>query len=69
MSRWILFGATSVALLAFISLWIGVSEVSPAALFAPSEDGRALQVLLISRVPRTLALVLAGASMAAAQPS
>lgn len=66
MRRSIFLGATSVALLAFISLWIGVSDVSPATLFGPSEDGRALQVLLISRVPRTLALVLAGTSMAVA---
>ena len=53
-------------LLAITSLFVGVSDVSLATLFSSSADGQALQILLISRIPRTLALVLAGASMAVA---
>lgn len=56
--------ALSIPLLALASLFVGVSDVSPATLFG--DDGRALQVLLISRIPRTIALVLAGAGMAVA---
>lgn len=56
--------AAAVLLFALISLFIGVSDVTPQTLLAPSPDNRALQVLLISRIPRTLALILAGASMA-----
>ncbi|KXU33935.1 iron ABC transporter permease [Ventosimonas gracilis] len=53
-------------LLAIASLLIGVSDVSLAALFADNANSRAKQILLISRLPRTLALVLAGSSMAIA---
>src|SRR5690606_32605991 len=52
--------------LAAVSLFVGVSDVSLASLLAGGAEGRALEVLLISRIPRTLALVLAGASMAIA---
>ncbi|WP_127142720.1 ABC transporter permease [Pelagibacterium montanilacus] len=52
--------------LAGVSLFVGVSDVSPAALLAGGVDGRAAQVLLISRVPRTLAIILAGMGMAIA---
>ncbi|TKT69700.1 iron chelate uptake ABC transporter family permease subunit [Aquamicrobium sp. LC103] len=55
-----------VAALAVGSLFVGVSDVSPSALFREGFDGRAAQVLLASRVPRTLALILAGAAMAVA---
>ncbi|WAS85812.1 MULTISPECIES: ABC transporter permease [unclassified Corallococcus] len=55
-----------VLVLAGISLLIGVSHVSWEALLSPSEHQRAVQVLVISRVPRTLALVLAGMSLAVA---
>lgn len=51
-----------VAALALASLFVGVSRVSVAALFDGSD--RALQILAISRVPRTVALVIAGAAMA-----
>ncbi|MBE2183161.1 MAG: ABC transporter permease [Anaerolineae bacterium] len=50
--------------LTILSIFIGVSDVTPEKLFANSDDGRALQVLLISRIPRTLAILLAGGSMA-----
>lgn len=51
-------------LTAVISVFIGVSNVSPATLLSGSADSQALQVLLVSRIPRTLAIVLAGGSMA-----
>ncbi|NGP17414.1 ABC transporter permease [Devosia aurantiaca] len=52
------------ALLALVSLFVGVSDVSLPALLAGTAEPRAVEVFLVSRVPRTLALVLAGASMA-----
>ena len=51
-------------LLAVVSLFIGVSEVSPMALLTGNAEPRAVEIFLASRVPRTLALVLAGAAMA-----
>jgi iron complex transport system permease protein len=48
--------------LACLSLFVGVSNVSLASLWQ-AEDSSAL-VMLASRVPRTLAIILAGASMA-----
>jgi len=53
-------------LLAVVSLFIGVSEVSPMALLTGNAEPRAVEIFLASRVPRTLALVLAGAAMAIA---
>ncbi|GHC64066.1 ABC transporter permease [Limoniibacter endophyticus] len=50
--------------LAFISLFVGVSDVSPWAILSGNANSQALDVFVISRVPRTLALVLAGAGMA-----
>lgn len=55
-----------VAVLAVISLFIGVSDVSLHTLFGKASTGRATEVLLISRIPRTLAIILAGMSMAVA---
>ncbi|WP_253899551.1 ABC transporter permease [Corallococcus carmarthensis] len=56
----------AVGVLAGTSLLIGVSHVSWDALLAPAENQRAVQVLVISRVPRTLALMLAGMSLGVA---
>jgi len=53
-------------LLAILSLFIGVSDVSLTTLFASDVEARARQVLLISRLPRALALLLAGSSLAIA---
>ncbi len=53
-----------VALLAVISLFIGVSDVSLGTLFGAGSSYRATEVLLASRIPRTLAIILAGMSMA-----
>ncbi len=51
---------------AIVSLFIGVSNVTPQLIFSNTDEGHALQVLLISRIPRTLAIILSGASMAVA---
>ncbi len=50
--------------LAIVSLFVGVSDVSLTSLLSGGWEGRPGEVLLISRIPRTLALILAGASMA-----
>src|SRR5690606_18502538 len=52
--------------LAAISLFIGVSDVSLGALLSSAPEDRPMQVLLISRVPRTIALILAGISISIA---
>lgn len=52
--------------LALLSLFVGVGAVTPQRLWAGGDGGQALQLLLVSRVPRTLALLLAGASLAIA---
>ncbi len=52
--------------LAITSLFVGVSNVSLATLFSPDASAYPLRVLLVSRIPRTLALILAGSSMAIA---
>jgi iron complex transport system permease protein len=54
-----------VVLLGVASLFVGVSDLSPAALFGAGES-TALVILLASRLPRTLALLLAGAALAVA---
>lgn len=59
----LLLAAAVIGLLAAVSLFVGVADITPAGLL--SGDGSA-QVLLVSRIPRTAALVLAGASMAIA---
>jgi len=56
----------AVVVLATTSLFIGVSDVTLATLWASDTGAHARQVLLVSRLPRTLALVLAGSSMAIA---
>lgn len=56
----------AIAVLAVVSLFIGVSDVSLHTLFGAGGNGEAAEVLLISRVPRTLAIIFAGMSMAVA---
>ncbi len=51
----------ALVLLSVVSLFVGVSSVSPLHLFSLSDDER--QVLWISRIPRLLSIVIAGASM------
>ena len=61
-------GTAGVCLLAVLSLFIGATDVSLGTLYGAlsgaGASDQAVQVLLISRIPRTLALVLAGAAMA-----
>jgi iron complex transport system permease protein len=56
----------AVVVLSVTSLFIGVSDVSPAALFSGSDDGAAGRILLISRIPRTLAILLTGMALGVA---
>ena len=59
-------GLPLIAMLAALSLFVGVSSLSPAALWTEGMSGRSAQILFAARVPRTLALMLAGAGMAMA---
>lgn len=59
-----LFLALVLAPLAALSLFVGVSNVTLPALLAG--EGRAAMVLVESRLPRTIALMLAGSGMAVA---
>ena len=52
--------------LAIVSLFIGVSNISLPGLLSASPEDRPMQVLLISRIPRTLAIILSGNAMAVA---
>lgn len=51
----------TVLLLALLSLFVGVSDISPADLLTGDPDVR--QTFLVSRVPRTLAVLLAGIAL------
>ncbi|MFP2925955.1 ABC transporter permease [Pyxidicoccus sp. 3LG] len=61
-----LLAAAVLAALAGVSLLIGASHVSWDAVFSPGPDDRAVQVLVISRVPRLFAIMLAGTSLGVA---
>ncbi|MBT9369394.1 ABC transporter permease [Rhizobium sp. CSW-27] len=54
----------ALAALALASLFLGVSEVSPLAVLSGTADEKAMLVIWASRVPRTIALMLAGAGLA-----
>ena len=59
--------AVAVVLLAALgSLFVGVADLSPGRLLGPHADRDAMLLLLASRLPRTLALLLCGSSMAVA---
>ena len=63
--------ARAVGLLAIVSLFVGVGDVTPAGLLRAvlsDDDASRQEVLLVlaSRVPRTVAILLAGAGMAIA---
>lgn len=62
----LLAAALAVLGLAAVSLFIGVSDVSLAALLSSAPGDRPLQVLVISRIPRTIALILAGMGLSVA---
>lgn len=54
------------AVLAVISLFVGVTDITPMDVLAGRIDDRQWQVLAAARVPRTIALVLAGCATAVA---
>lgn len=56
----------AIVALAVASLFIGVSDLSLGSLLSSAPEDRPMQVLLISRIPRTLALVLAGMALSVA---
>lgn len=58
--------ALLLAVLVLASVFVGVGDVSFGTLFGQEASGQAQQLLLVSRIPRTLAIVLAGMSMAVA---
>jgi len=64
--RFLILAIVGTIALAILSLFVGVSDVSLGALFSDSPESREVQVLLISRIPRTLAVILSGMSMAIA---
>lgn len=56
-----IFASLFAVTLSLISLFVGVSDLSPAALWS---DPEALWLLMVSRLPRTIAILLTGASLA-----
>jgi iron complex transport system permease protein len=52
--------------LAGASLFVGVGPVTPARLLAEGPEGPAMQLLLVSRLPRTVAVLLAGMAIGVA---
>jgi iron complex transport system permease protein len=64
--RYLFLAAALTVLLAVVSLFVGVSDVSLANLLSSAPEDRPMQILLISRIPRTLAIILAGSAMATA---
>ena len=62
--RLLLLAIVATIVLAIVSLFVGVTDISLSGLLSSGPEDRQMQVLLISRIPRTLSLVLAGASMA-----
>jgi iron complex transport system permease protein len=62
--RYLLLALLATVLLGFLSLFVGVSDVSLPALLSGTADPRAVEVFFISRVPRTFAIILAGSALA-----
>ncbi|MEI3604152.1 ABC transporter permease [Pseudogracilibacillus sp. SE30717A] len=56
--------ATALIILSAVSVFIGVTDLSPTDLLSLTEDQR--EVLLISRIPRLISILIAGASMSIA---
>jgi iron complex transport system permease protein len=56
----------TVMILAFVSLLIGASDLSLTSLLSAWPGENAMQVLLVSRIPRTVAIILSGTGMAVA---
>ncbi len=55
---------TALLVLSFVSLFIGVADLSPLDLFKMTEDQ--VEIMLISRIPRLMSILIAGASMSIA---
>lgn len=51
----------TVVVLSIISLFIGVKDISPLQLFSMTEQQQ--HIMLVSRIPRLVSLILAGVSM------
>ncbi|WP_127078527.1 ABC transporter permease [Rhodomicrobium lacus] len=64
--RTLLLAIVAMLALACVSLLVGVTHMPIWALLSGHDDGHAARILAISRIPRTMALILAGASMAIA---
>ncbi len=58
--------SAAVLALAVASLFVGVGNVTWSALMGQGAQGEAMQLLLVSRIPRTLAVLLAGLSLGVA---
>lgn len=56
----------TLVVLSIASLFVGVADVSPGSLLSGGEDSDAVLLLFASRIPRTIAVILAGAAMAIA---
>ena len=63
-TSWLIIGIMTVLAMAVVSLFVGVSDVTLPQLL--SGDREAWELLWISRLPRTLAVVLAGTAVAVA---
>src|SRR5690606_18245083 len=50
-------------ILAVVSVFTGVSDVSPTSLLAGGSESTSAFLLLVSRIPRTIAVLLTGASL------
>lgn len=58
--------AVAVFVFAVVSVFVGNSDLSPLALLTGTADSKDVLVLMVSRIPRTLAILLSGGSMAVA---
>lgn len=61
---WWLGGLVLLALLAFISVFVGVTDVTPLDVVRWDLSPNQLTALVVARIPRTVAILLAGASLA-----
>ncbi len=53
----------ALVILSGVSLFVGVSDITPASLFSGEEDSNAAFLFIASRIPRTVAILLTGASL------
>lgn len=63
---WLVGGLVAVALLAVWSIMVGTATMSITDVLTGRADADQLQILLVSRIPRTTAVILTGAAMATA---